>query len=692
MVSGLALLGSAMGVIFSYLGMAMNFVINLGNVGRAPAIKDIWTVSRDIANLFFGLAMIWIALASILEPFGALSGYGWKKALPRLIIAAVLINFSFVIAVTILDVGNLFTSFFLQQIQGEQLSENIANAMRVQALYQANAAQGAPAAAENAAMLLLSGIAMVVMIAVGVIVFAAGLIFLLIRIAYLWALIALSPLIWIAWIFPATQKFWDQWWQLFTKWVFFAPVYVFLLWMALFVVQGGGKSAGNDALVQMLATDNPQALELISQQKTVAGGTDAVQPMYILNFAFFTFMLFFALYGAQAFSIQGAGTAMTMAQNAAKRFSGYSLGKRAGTKTYEYGAKKAAEGARHVAAFGAAGAGRLARSGLLRRIPGVAQAGRNLGAYADKNWITGEQKRKEKVEEAEKLLGGMSSDYLANYHKTLNKEQQIAAMRILAQRGSDDFKKLEDLYKDATGNYTRAFQDIVRLATQYKKEKEVVKVAPELAQYTGKEVKPEDQKKYLDPLTRQVHTEENQEVLLRQVLEKITPAEAAKMHDATFDHQRTRDYMIENFKLGHIQQIATENPGNADKLLTEFRNKTSRENLDRIIQNFNIQGNTQAERNLRAAIIATGNAGLVRSALTNQGIEAGLAFGADVSGLRNDEINDIVSQETRGQAIKKANLGRSDFQPSPGYQAGEQIFTPIDNWGPGQGPQPPPNP
>ena len=43
---------------------------------------------------------------------------------------------------------------------------------------------------------------------------------LLVRIIALIFLLILSPIAWLLWIFPNTQKYWQQWWQEFIRWNF----------------------------------------------------------------------------------------------------------------------------------------------------------------------------------------------------------------------------------------------------------------------------------------------------------------------------------------------------------------------------------------------------------------------------------------------------------------------------------------
>ncbi|MDO8602056.1 MAG: hypothetical protein Q7R62_02955, partial [bacterium] len=68
-------------------------------------------ISLKIANVVFVVAIIMIAFATILR----WHEYEAKKMLPKLIITALLVNFSLLAAGLMLDVGNVFTTYFLEE-------------------------------------------------------------------------------------------------------------------------------------------------------------------------------------------------------------------------------------------------------------------------------------------------------------------------------------------------------------------------------------------------------------------------------------------------------------------------------------------------------------------------------------------------------------------------------------------------
>lgn len=71
-----------------------------------------WSVIRDFSNMFFILFLVVIAFATILR----IEQYGIKQLLPKVILIALLINFSFVIASVIVDFSNIAANFFIDGI------------------------------------------------------------------------------------------------------------------------------------------------------------------------------------------------------------------------------------------------------------------------------------------------------------------------------------------------------------------------------------------------------------------------------------------------------------------------------------------------------------------------------------------------------------------------------------------------
>lgn len=118
------LLAVISGAILNLVASLINFAINLGNdLLNLAAVQRGWQIVLNFTNLGFILAIIVIAFATILQ----IENYGMKKTLAKLIIAALLVNFSLVIAGSIISLSNSVSGFFMKNSLGNQ--QYMANAL-----------------------------------------------------------------------------------------------------------------------------------------------------------------------------------------------------------------------------------------------------------------------------------------------------------------------------------------------------------------------------------------------------------------------------------------------------------------------------------------------------------------------------------------------------------------------------------
>ena len=96
-----------------------------------------WIMIRDVANMFFVVALLVIAFGTIL----GIEEYEWKKNLVKLILAAILINFSNLIAQLIIDIAHVFTITFLNAIAATA-GGNIINMFKLNEITQMIGAAG----------------------------------------------------------------------------------------------------------------------------------------------------------------------------------------------------------------------------------------------------------------------------------------------------------------------------------------------------------------------------------------------------------------------------------------------------------------------------------------------------------------------------------------------------------------------
>jgi len=234
------------------------FAININNQLFSPNnafIQDGWRVSRDVANLGFVLIIIIIAFATILR----IESYGIKKTLAKLIIVALLVNFSMMICAAIFDIANIFMKTFIDRLgDADGVANKLAEVFGVSNVANPTDQTGIETGAQeigqkfaqidagsSLANLTTGPIFIVIFFVIIIITLAVLFIMLLIRYVWLGLLIILSPLAWLCSILPATANWWKTWWNHFLRWIIFAPAMTFFLYLALSSSGSIASLAGN---------------------------------------------------------------------------------------------------------------------------------------------------------------------------------------------------------------------------------------------------------------------------------------------------------------------------------------------------------------------------------------------------------------------------------------------------------------
>jgi len=217
--------------------VVISIIVNVAQFNNIINIDPVslgWTIIRDICNMFFILILLVIAFATILRK----EEYAAKSLLPKLLIAAVLINFSKTIFGLIIDFSQVVMLTFVAAF-AENGAANFINAFNVQSWWRADGLGVEDAVNKNTAltdwsitMAIIGGmVASVVTLIVLVIMLAV----LVIRIVMLWIYTILSPLVFLGQGFPPIKKFTSNIWEDFIKNVVVGPILAFFIWLALVI-------------------------------------------------------------------------------------------------------------------------------------------------------------------------------------------------------------------------------------------------------------------------------------------------------------------------------------------------------------------------------------------------------------------------------------------------------------------------
>ena len=200
-----------------------------------------WVIMRNISNVAFIVAFL-VIIYSQLTSVG-ISNYGVKKMLPRLVIAAVLVNLSFTFCAVLLDLSNVTGYAFQDAFMGikntiSTVGENTGvgwtwSELIVMILSNGALAGGVVATVAMGAELL--PLALSALVGIGLVLLLVLLI-MAARQALIVILIIISPLAFVCYLLPGTEKWFKKWRDLFFTMLVFFPAFA--------VVFGGAQLAG----------------------------------------------------------------------------------------------------------------------------------------------------------------------------------------------------------------------------------------------------------------------------------------------------------------------------------------------------------------------------------------------------------------------------------------------------------------
>lgn len=278
----------------------------------AIGVDTAWSAFRDVGNIVMIGMFVFVAFAVILNS----QTYGLKQFGVRILIVAVLINFSLFFTKSLIDLSNFTASQFRKEIvtTGPDGAEGGIAAVFVQrgglgsgftgSLGTDGVAGLAGTAISNTVSSAFNknGAVWTYVITATLFFTVAGAIFLfasillLTRVITFLILMIMSPLAFVAYMTPNMEKWWTQWWSILIKNVIFAPVFLMLIW-AVVLITGGID--GKESLFT-------QAIEG-GVETTAVGGI--LNTKAYLNLAIVLGLLYASTKVASELSIMGAGYA-----------------------------------------------------------------------------------------------------------------------------------------------------------------------------------------------------------------------------------------------------------------------------------------------------------------------------------------------------------------------------------------------
>jgi hypothetical protein len=273
-----------------------------------PLVTIGWGITRGLCNMFFALILLVMAFSTVLQ----IETYGLKKTLPRLIIIALLINFSLMFAGLFIDFAQVLTHYFIDAAGGTagpggkpSISAQLMNGLNIAKQYQepknlnkqddlGNMLKVGTTGAINVFMALVFGCFLIIIAAF---VILAAAILMLVRVVWLWLLLIFAPIAWVSYIIPGLGpqgNLWEKWWSDFIKWTFFAPIYAFFLYLATVAIGSGSFSQAFSKATEITVNDG------------ILSGMLQGSVTILMQYIVVIIILLGGLYTAQKFGIYGA--------------------------------------------------------------------------------------------------------------------------------------------------------------------------------------------------------------------------------------------------------------------------------------------------------------------------------------------------------------------------------------------------
>ena len=220
----------------------------------ASPIFQVWQIMRDITNIVF-VIMLLVIIYSQITGIG-IANYGIKKALPKLIISAVLVNLSFLICALAVDTSNIVGASLRGIFEGIEVnainSGGLGTAAQVTWTDLASALIGGGTVA-GIAIGIAGGLGaflwpVLAAMICGILSVLVGLITIGLRQALVAMLVMIAPLAFVAYLLPNTEQYFKKWKDTLASMLVFYPLFSLLFGasqLAGWAIIASAGSAGN---------------------------------------------------------------------------------------------------------------------------------------------------------------------------------------------------------------------------------------------------------------------------------------------------------------------------------------------------------------------------------------------------------------------------------------------------------------
>lgn len=222
-------------------------------------LKLLWRNVLNVVNIVLVLAMLIMVISSALD-FGIFSNYTIKKTLPKIVVAAIAANLSWVICSTVIT-GINYVGIGIQQVMISPLTKNdgpvvktLSDIALTNGYTAADTGSNMGIAFQGPILLGIGGLTWVVFSSMGVILLPlaaiillsviVAFIVLLLRRILLILLVMLAPVAFAAWALPGGEGIFKKWWKSFTQLLLIYPYAMILMGAGVVVSSVIGDTGG----------------------------------------------------------------------------------------------------------------------------------------------------------------------------------------------------------------------------------------------------------------------------------------------------------------------------------------------------------------------------------------------------------------------------------------------------------------
>jgi hypothetical protein len=251
----------------------VDFQGTLVSLNMMGGIEIAWQLFRDITNVVIIGVFVFVAIMTILGS----TEYGTKRLVSRVLIVAVLINFSFLFTRVIIESTNFVSAQFARSMPNNALQVGVAQsflqAFGIEGVWTGTSALTDRVTRETDsgwAALLYGFVGGVFLIGIaGVLLY--GVVIISARALLLIFMLITAPLAFASFLIPkwSNQAYigWNSWWSNLLKAAMFGPILMVFLWIAMQIVSRGSVSGAGTAIGKL--ANNPASMDVNAWQQLI---------------------------------------------------------------------------------------------------------------------------------------------------------------------------------------------------------------------------------------------------------------------------------------------------------------------------------------------------------------------------------------------------------------------------------------